>query len=734
MKQVLIKAGAAVVEDVPAPQVGSKNILVQVSHSCISAGTEMAGVKMSGLPLYQRALKQPENVKRVFDMVADEGIRRTMDRVSGKLAAGSATGYSAAGVVIQTGDLVEGFSVGDRVACAGAGVANHAEIIDVPVNLAVKIPSGLETDIASTITLGAIAMQGVRRAQPTLGESVVVVGLGILGQITAQILSANGCRVIGVDLDAKRVQLALENGMDVGICPKAEHSVERIRKHTDGMGADAVIVTAATASHEVISEAMQACRRKGRVVLVGDVGLNLNRADFYKKELDFLVSTSYGPGRYDPLYEEGGQDYPLPYVRWTENRNMQAYISLLTKRKVCLDNLCAKPYPIDNAGDAYKALGGEGEKPLIVLLEYQGRKGACDSLVRLKLPDGKSDKVRVALAGASSFAQGMHLPNMVKLRDSFSLKAVMSRTGANARAVATQYEADYCTTQYSDILVDEDIDLIMIATRHDLHGEMVLEGLRAGKNVFVEKPLSLREEDLDEIETFYNEALNPPLLMVGFNRRFSPAIQTIAKVLASRTTPIIANYRMNAGYIPGEHWVHGPEGGGRNLGEACHIYDLFNFLVGGVEVESISAHSITPSSEQWAKNDNFIATIKYTDGSVCSLTYTALGDKSYPKERLDIFADGKVIVMDDYKSVSIHGGKHKGWSSKAIKKGQLEELEVLGKKLLKGSAWPIPLKDQLQATRMGFEVEKLICSRLQDSLEKTISDDNELELAEVIAE
>lgn len=710
MKQVLIKAGAAVVEDVPAPQVGRKNILVRVTHSCISVGTEMAGVRMSGLPLYQRALKQPENVKRVLEMMRDQGVKRTIDRVTGKLSAGSVTGYSAAGVVIELGEDVEGFSVGDRVACAGAGIANHAEVIDVPVNLAVKIPEGLETGIASTVTLGAIAMQGVRRAQPTLGETFVVVGLGILGQITAQMLSANGCRVIGIDLDPRRIQLALENGMDIGINPAMENYVERVVKFTDGLGADAVIVTAATESNQVISEAMQACRKKGRVVLVGDVGLDLNRADFYKKELDFLISTSYGPGRYDPFYEEDGRDYPIAYVRWTENRNMQAYVDLLTKGKVRLGNLYHPPYPIDKAGEAYDALKGSGDKPLLVLLEYPEREGLRVTRVPLRTVKAKPGKIRVALAGASSFAQGMHLPNMVKFRDRFALQAVMSRTGANARAVATQYEAAYCTTEYDEIIKDDEVDLVMVTTRHDLHGSMVLQALRAGKHVFVEKPLALHEQEIEEIERFYSEHPNGPLLMVGFNRRFSPAMQTIRSILANRTTPIIANYRMNAGYIPLDHWVHGPEGGGRNIGEACHIYDLFNSLTGTPQVEAVNANSITPSSKQWARNDNFVATLKYADGSVCTLTYTALGDKSYPKERMEVFADGKVLMMDDYKSVTVHGGKHKGWSSAVMQKGQLEELDALSATLLKGAIWPISLEEQLQTSRLSLQVERQINS------------------------
>ncbi len=708
MKQVLIKNGSAVVEDIPAPMVGAKTILVRVTHSCISVGTEMAGVKMSGLPLYQRALKQPENVKRVFEMMRDQGVKRTLDRVSGKLAAGSATGYSASGVVIEVGVEVNSFTVGDRVACAGAGIANHAEVIDVPVNLAVKIPDDLDSGIASTVTLGAIAMQGVRRAQPTLGETFVVVGLGILGQITAQLLTSNGCRVIGVDLDPMRVQLAMNNGMDIGINLDSENYVERVNKYTDGLGADGVIITAANESNQIISEAMQACRKKGRIVLVGDVGLDLNRADFYKKELDFFISSSYGPGRYDPFYEEGGQDYPIAFVRWTENRNMQAYIELLQKKKINLNNLYQTPYPIDNAEDAYNALKKGDDKPLLVLLKYPEREDYRKTRVLMRSSVIKNSKIHIALAGASSFAQGMHLPNLAKLRDKFTLHAVMSRTGANAKAVATQNEALYCTTDYKEILKDDNIDLVMITTRHDLHGPMVLQALEAGKHVFVEKPLALNENELKKIEEFFLTNPKGPLLMVGFNRRFSPAMQTISKVLKNRITPILANYRMNAGYIPMDHWVHGPEGGGRNIGEACHIYDLFNFLIGSSEIEEVAAYSITPSSSQWTRNDNFVAILRYSDGSICTLTYSSLGAKSYPKERLEIFTDGKVIEMDDYKRVSIHGGKHKGWNSSVTDKGQFNELIALSDTLTMGNGWPISIDNLINVSRTSFEIERQI--------------------------
>lgn len=712
MKQVLIKAGSAVVSEVPAPFVGRSNILVQVGHSCVSVGTEMAGVRMSGLPLYRRALKQPEAVKQVLAMIGEQGLKRTIDRVSGKLAAGAPTGYSAAGRVIAVGDDVEGFAVGDLVACAGAGIANHAEIIDVPVNLAAALPDGVGTEIGSTVTLGAIALQGVRRAQPTLGETFVVVGLGVLGQITAQLLKANGCRVIGIDLDPKRIETALGNGMDVGLEPSAEDYVARVAMHTDGIGADGAIVTAASASHNIISDAMRACRKKGRVVLVGDVGLNLNRADFYQKELDFLISSSYGPGRYDPVYEEGGQDYPLPYVRWTENRNMQAYLDLLAAGRIRLDGFFGEPYPVDRAGEAYEALKTEGEKPLMVLLSYPAAADAARTRrVAIAPPAPAAGKLRVAVAGASVFTQSVHLPNLLALRADYEIRAVMSRTGANARAVAASAEAAYCTTDFAEILADPDIDLVLIGTRHDLHAGMALESLRAGKHVFVEKPLALTHEELDAIGAFYAERPEGPVLMTGFNRRFAPAISHIRALLAGRTTPIIANYRMNAGYLPLDHWLQGPEGGSRNLGEACHIYDLFCALCGSADVARIEALSAAPYSPQWVRTDNFVATIGFADGSVCTLTYTAMGDKAFPKEQMDVFVDGKVIHLHDYKRVDVHGGGRKGWQSATVQKGHLQEMQTLADTLLRGKAWPIALEEQLSASRIALEVERQIAAK-----------------------
>jgi predicted dehydrogenase/threonine dehydrogenase-like Zn-dependent dehydrogenase len=698
VKQVLIRGGGVAVEDVPAPAAGRRNVLVRVEWSCVSVGTESTSVEMSALPLYRRALKQPDHAKRVLEIARNEGVVRTYKRVRGQLAAGLPTGYSAAGVVVAVGEEVDGFAPGDRVACAGAGIANHAELIDVPVNLAVRVPDELGLDDASTVTLGAIALQGVRRAAPQLGETVGVIGLGILGQLTVQLLRAAGCRVLATDLDPSRVAVAVAHGAD----DASGDFAERARALTACFGADAVIVTAATASSEPMHDAAQAVRRKGRLVIVGDVGLELRRSDLYEKELDVVMSTSYGPGRYDPTYELEGHDYPLGYVRWTENRNMEEYLRLLAEGTVRLGSLPQERYEIDAAEEAYRTLGGE-RKELLVLLSYPEREEAAERTTRLRTVPARAGLVRVGLIGAGSFAQGSHVPNLLKLRDRFEIRAVASRTGSNARAVADRVEAAYATTDLDEVLADPEIDLVLISTRHDLHARQALAALRAGKHVFVEKPLALDEDELAAIESFYAERDGAPLLMTGFNRRFAPAIVRARELLAERTTPLVADYRMNAGYLPLDHWTHGPEGGGRNIGEACHIYDVFGVLVAGADVDSVSAQAIRADGTRLAANDNFVATVSYADGSVCTLTYTALGHREHPKERLEVFADNRVLSLEDYKVLSDTGGQ--GWHGRTPQKGHVEELIALSDAIRDGGPWPIPLDEQLRTMRIAFAVE-----------------------------
>jgi predicted dehydrogenase len=455
------------------------------------------------------------------------------------------------------------------------------------------------------------------------------------------------------------------------------------------------------------------CRKKARVVLVGDVGLNLQRADFYVKELDFLISTSYGPGRYDQAYEEGGVDYPVEQVRWTENRNMGEYLRLLADGVLAIKPMIAAVHDIDNAAVAYGSLQSNTDKPLMVLLSYPHK--SVEAGPRIHLPTSSknvtTDKIRMALIGAGGFAKGMHLPNLMELKSEYALRAVVSRTGHNAASTGKRFGADYCTTDYQEVLADKDIDAVIIATRHDKHGSMALEALKAGKHVLLEKPLALEESELVALEAFFADGADAkPVLLTGFNRRFSPYAVAIAGQLEKRTNPMIINYRMNAGYIPLDHWVHGAEGGGRNRGEACHIYDLFTCLTGSAVV-SVQASAIAPTTGYFSAVDNFVANLTFEDGSVATLTYTALGTAEFPKESMDIFVDGKVISLDDYRRLSTCGSKQKPLATRTSEKGQLQELVAFAAAVKGRAPWPIPLWQQMQATRMSFEVERLLQPR-----------------------
>lgn len=713
MKQVLVSGGAVRLEDVPAPQVEPGTVLVRMDHSCISIGTEMAGVKSSGLPLWKRALRQPHHVKKVVDMALADGLTQTRRLVQERLAIESPTGYSGAGTVVAIGEGVDEFAPGDRVACAGAQCAFHAEVVRIPKNLVVPVPDNVGFDEASSVALGAIALQGVRRAVPTLGETFVVIGLGILGQLTVQILRANGCRAIGVDLDRTRIALAEDYGMNWGVHPDDADDVLQVARITGGTGADGVIITAASPSDAIVSAAFRMCRRKARVVLVGDVGLDLQRADFYAKELDFLISTSYGPGRYDARYEEGGLDYPVAYMRWTEGRNMAEYVRLIAEGAINLKPLIAAVHPIDEVATAYSSLQSGVNKPLMVLLSYPRQQE--DQAKRIVLSPSISPvnrgAIRVALIGAGGFAKSMHLPNLLELKSDYQLRAVVSRTGHNATATGRRFGAEYCSTDYREVLDDDDVDAVIIATRHDTHASIALEALRAGKHVLLEKPLALNESEVAAIESFYADTVDAkPIILTGFNRRFSPYALRIAAHVGKRSNPMILNYRMNAGYIPLDHWVHGPEGGGRNRGEACHIYDLFTFFT-GAKVECVQASAIVPKTGYYSPADNFVASMTFDDGSIATLTYTALGATDFPKETLEIFVDGTVISLEDYRQMAIAGSKQRPYATRTQDKGQRDELVAFARAVRGETDWPIPLWQQLQATRISFAVERAVVAR-----------------------
>lgn len=703
MKQVFIKKGNAMIGKVPTPIVSDDEVLVQVGYSCISAGTEMAGIEASGKPLFKKALDKPAHIKKVLESIRTSGLKSTIAKVQSKVEAKNPIGYSASGIVLEAGKNIKGFKPGERVACAGAGIANHAEFIAVPENLMVKIPDEVPLKDASTVTLGSIAMQGIRRCSPGLGENITVIGLGILGQLTIQMLKTSGCKVIGIDIDQSRIDKALSMGLDIGLNPGKTNIVNEVIRNTNGYGSDSVIITAASKSSIVINEAMEMCRRKGKVIIVGAVNLNLEREEFYKKELDLLISTSYGPGRYDERYEKKGFEYPYAYIRWTENRNMKEYLRLLAEKKIKIGPLIEKIYKLEDASRAYEELGSSQLRPMIVLLEYD-REIKIERKIVTNDQYIKDDKIKVGFIGAGGFAKSIHLPNIKKMDSIYKITAICSKTGSNAESIAKEFNAMYATTDYKEILKDPDIDMVIISTRHNLHAKIAIDAVNAKKIVFLEKPMALNIEELTELSNIIEKNQIP--FIIGFNRRFSPFSKKIKKLIKNKINPMIVNYRMNAGYIPREHWVHTEEGGGRNIGEACHIYDLFNYFT-DCKATHIKAVSIDPQTEQFLSNDNFIATIKYEDGSICNLVYSSLGTDQVPKEQMDLYFDNKIIRMNDYKELEIFGLKEKGINLNIQNKGQFEELQEFGNNLKKNNdGQTIPLWQLIQATETSFEVEK----------------------------
>ncbi len=512
--------------------------------------------------------------------------------------------------------------------------------------------------------------------------------------------------MIGIDLDPRRIELAKSFGLELGLNGGEEDAVTAVHHLSGGQGADSVIITAASASDAIVQQAMELCRRKGRVVVVGAIGLGLKRSPFYEKEIDFLMSTSYGPGRYDSAYELDGQDYPYAYVRWTENRNMQAYLQLLADGKLNIKALIEGKYPLDEAPQAYAELQGADNKPLGLLLTYQTKAESAathklESKVMLR-PAAKTGRVGVAVVGAGSFAQGMHLPNLRQLKDKFHLRVVMNATGNHAKAVGRQFNAEYITTDYDDVLIDPNVDMVLICTRHHLHARQAIAAARAGKAILLEKPMALNKIELDELVSVLKETGVP--FMVGFNRRFSPYLEEARRQTAKRINPLFIRYRMNAGYIPLSHWVHGPQGGGRIIGEACHIVDLCTSLT-GTAIKSVSAGRLTPKTESVSARDNVSATLTYEDGSVAVIDYVAVGSKQFPKENLEIHFDEKTIVIDDYKSIQGYGVKVKSLGGLTSDKGHLQELVAFQQALQAGKS-PIPLWDLIQTTETTFKIEE----------------------------
>jgi predicted dehydrogenase/threonine dehydrogenase-like Zn-dependent dehydrogenase len=674
LKQVLVKGGNVQIEDVPAPSLIENGALVQVRYSLISSGTESGFVSSGGTASFvAKKARDPLNVEKLKRKIASVGLRQTIEIVRSKLFEFQAPGYSSAGTIVECGHKLQGFRIGDRVACSGVGYACHAEYNAIPQNLLTPIPDGVDFDEAAFVTLGAIGMQGVRQLFPTFGETFIVMGLGLLGQLTLQILRAAGCRVICSDPIASKRALASELGADVVCSPGDLSGV--VDDWTGGYGADGVLICAASKGSEVTNSALDLCRHKGRVSVVGAVGMQLARDSIYMKELDFRLSCSYGPGRYQPAYEEQGLDYPIGYVRWTEGRNMGEFLRMVAEGKVKVRPLVSTTAPIDRANEAYKSVLDADSGTISALLQYGPPPATATTPSRkltLKAAPKKSGDIRVAVIGAGGFANAYHLPSLGRISGA-RVAAVCSATGAKAKQVSDKFGADYCTTDYRELLTDDSIDAVIIATRHNLHKIMALDTIEAGKHVFVEKPLALTVEDCEEIcQAVERKGV---LVSVGFNRRFSKFSQLAKQKLKTMTGPKMLIYRCNAGQLPPGHWSLDPEiGGGRIIGEGVHFFDLCCWFLDQDPVD-VQANRIDSDSRSVNASDNITALLRFPDGSLATVIYCSLGHPAISKESIEIFGSGQGIVITDFRSVQFAGCSTKDIYQTTEHKGQYELLE-----------------------------------------------------------
>ncbi|HEV8140484.1 MAG TPA: bi-domain-containing oxidoreductase [Pyrinomonadaceae bacterium] len=703
MKQILqnAKTGAVAVQDVPAPIAQPGFVLVRTSASLISAGTERLTVEAGQKNLVSRAIEQPALVKKVLDKARNEGVVATFDAVRSKLGSLTALGYSAAGTIAAIGEGVTDLRVGDRVACAGVGYASHAEVLSVPKNLCVRVPDVVDFDTAAFGTVGAIALQGLRLAEPTLGESVVVIGLGLIGQIAVQLLTANGCRVFGIDLDQQKIDLAKQLGGEDG-CKPDDDATQRVLDWSRGRGADAVLITAATSSDQPVELAGEISRPKGRVVVVGAVGLNLPRKSYYDRELTFLISMSYGPGRYDRNYEERGQDYPFGYVRWTEGRNIEAFLDMMAAGRVNVEPLITHRFKIDDGERAYELITSD-EPYLGVVLQYDATR-EVESRIPLnqKTTARSSGKaVRVGLIGAGDYAKSVLLPNFKAAGAEF--QAIATASGVNARSVGEQHGFRFCASGAADVINDADVNLVVIASRHASHAALVRQALEAGKYVFVEKPLATSDQELDEVMAIAEAGSG---LMVGFNRRFSPLSREAFQFFKNRQSPLSINYRVNAGRLSPNHWHHDANEGGRLIGEVCHFIDLVHFITGSLTTR-VFAEAVADRNAQSTNEDSVFVTLRLHDGSNASIAYLSEGDKALPKERIEIFGGGKSFVIDDFRSATAYeNGREKTTRLREQDKGQRDEVRAVMSMVLDGKTAPISLEDLKTTTRATFRIRE----------------------------
>lgn len=645
MKQVLqnLKTGETVLEDIPTPAVMSGSLLIQTAVSLVSAGTERMLVDFGKGNLIQKARSQPDKVKQVLEKVQTDGLMPTVDAVRNKLDTPLPLGYCNVGTV--TTSRAVGFVEGDRVISNG----KHAEFVCVPKNLCAKIPGNVDNESAAFTVIGSIALQGIRLINPTLGETVVVTGLGLIGLVAVQLLKAQGCRVIGIDFDSEKINLAKQFGAETVDLSKGQDAIAIADAYSRGRGVDAVLITASTKSNEPIHQAATMCRQRGRIVLVGVVGMEMSRADFYEKELSFQVSCSYGPGRYDSNYEEGGNDYPVGFVRWTEQRNFEAILDMMADGRLDMAPLISHRFDLAEAAAAYDVVSGGN--PLGVMLKYKATEVA-DSVQTIQLFNSSSTsqvaKAVIGFIGAGNYASSVLVPAFAGT--SARLKSIASATGVSSVHVGKKHNVEEATTDTASLFSDADINALVITTRHNSHAKLVCEGLESGKHIFVEKPLVLTRDELEQVSQSYNGLSNKPLLMVGFNRRYAPHVSKIKALLASKSAPKSLVMTVNAGFIPADHWVHDPVvGGGRIVGEACHFIDLLRFLAGS-PIKSVSAIAMDGGCQ-----DSVIINLQFQDGSIAAVNYLANGSKSLAKERLEVFCGGGVLQLDNFRSLKGYG-------------------------------------------------------------------------------
>lgn len=701
MKQILqsLKTGIAEVAEIPVPSAKRGQLLIQTSHTLVSSGTERMMVEFGKAGWIEKARQQPDKVRMVLDKIKTDGLQPTIEAVFNKLDQPLPLGYCNVGRVAKVGSGGTGFSEGDRVISNG----KHAEVVSVPFNLCAKVPDSVSDEEAAFTVLGAIALQGIRLIRPTLGETVVVTGLGLIGLLTVQLLRAHGCRVLGLDFDKEKLELARRFGAEVVDLSAGQDPVKTAEFYSRGRGVDAVIVTAATKSSEPMHQAALMCRKRGRIVLVGVTGLELSRDDFFKKELTFQVSASYGPGRYDPNYEEKGQDYPVGFVRWTEQRNFEAVLDMMADGRLNVRPLISHRFAIGEAGKAYDLVGGTGPS-LGILLTYPGLEiTRAARTVSLKAAGAtsltsKAGKATVSFVGSGNYAKAVLIPAFKEA--GAHLCSVASSAGVSGVHAGRKYGFDETTTDTSRIFSDETTDAVVVTTQHDSHAYFVLQALQSGKHVFVEKPLCLTISELSEIESAHKNAGEHTIVMVGFNRRFAPQIQKVKELLNGITGPKAFIMTVNAGAIPADHWTHDLQaGGGRIIGEACHFIDLLRFLAG------VTITSWQRAGMASATNDTVSLQLGFADGSIGTVHYYANGSKTFPKERLEVFAAGRVLQLDNYRKLTGFGWpgfkKMNLWRQD---KGQKGCAKAFVKAIEGGAPAPIPFDEVIEVSRVSIEL------------------------------